>query len=85
MYLAVHHRITDPNQFWQVLEEQSGKPASDARIHRILRNEDGDRAVVLWEGDSFDVIRSHVEDALGSFSENEYEPVKSPRTWGVES
>ena len=84
MYVAIHHRVTDHDRFWQVLDEQTENPGPNARIHKVLRNENGDRAVVLWEGESVDALRSHVERAVGAFSENEYEPVKSARTWGME-
>ena len=85
MYIAVHHNITDREQFWRILEELSQNSIAGARVHRILRNEPGDRAVILWEADSLEDARNHLESRLGPVSANEYELVKSARAWGVDS
>ncbi len=85
MYIAVHHSITDREQFWRILQELSNGPSFGTKIHRILRNEPGDRAVILWEAESVEAARNHVESRLGGFSANEYELVKSAHAWGVDS
>jgi len=85
MYIAVHHSITDREQFWRILQELSNGSHAGTKIHRILRNEPGDRAVILWEAESVESARDHVESRLGGFSANEYELVKSARDWGVDS
>ena len=84
MYIAVHHSITDRDQFWQILDELSQNSIAGAKVHRILRNEPGDRAVTLWEADSLEAARNHLESRLGPVSGNEYELVESARAWGVE-
>ena len=85
MYIAVHHSISDPDRFWRVLEELSDDSAAAAKIHRILRNEPGDRAVILWEADSLEAAQNHLETLFGGFSANEYELVQSARAWGLDS
>ena len=82
MYVDVHHNIRNPESFWKALEtieEQCGA----ARLRRVLRNETGDRAVALWEADSMDSAKAAIEALVGTFSENEYEPVKSLRAWRI--
>ena len=83
MFVAIHHTIHQPDQFWRVIDGLKGKPNSAARIRQVLRNQPGDRAVLLWEAASIEAARELVEGAVGEFSQNEYEPVKSLRSWRI--
>jgi hypothetical protein len=75
--LAVHHRVTDRRGFWETLAQLEASNDGTVRIKQVLRNEDGDRAVTVWEGESLSAIEAQVDSSLGRFSESEYEAVKS--------
>jgi hypothetical protein len=84
-FIAVHHRVTDRKEFWDALARIEANDGGAVRIKQVLRNEDGDRAVTLWEGETFEAIRARVDSELGAFSEHEYEAVKSARSWRMDS
>ena len=83
MFVSVHHSISNPAEFWRAIERIEADGAPSSRVRSILRNDSGDRAVILWEAESMDSARQFVESLLGQFSENEYEPVKSAKSWGI--
>jgi hypothetical protein len=70
VYAIAIHTISDPEKFWagaQSLEVPSG-----LTLHSTIGNEDGTKAVCVWEADSVDSIRGFVDPATEGLSTNEY-------------
>ena len=70
MYVAAIHKISDPEKFWSSADP-NGVP-SDISLHSSYPNEDGTRAVCLWEGESVESIRSLVDGMAGDSATNEF-------------
>ena len=81
MYVVAIHAIDDPKTFWdaaQVLELPEG-----TTLHSAIPNEDGTRAVCLWESGSVATVEAIVEGAAGNISTNEYFGVNEQKASGL--
>jgi hypothetical protein len=81
MYVIAIHAIDDPKTFWdaaQMLELPEG-----TTIHSVIPNEDGTRAVCLWESGSVATVEDIVEGAAGEVSTNEYFDVNEQNAIGL--
>jgi len=70
VYAIAIHTISDPEKFWaraQELELPEG-----LTLHSTIGNEDGTKAVCVWEADSLGGIRNVVDAATEGVSTNEY-------------
>ena len=70
MYAIAIHTISDPERFWagaQSLEIPNG-----LTLHSTIGNQEGTKAVCVWEADSLDSISSFVDPATEGLSTNEY-------------
>ena len=77
MYVAVQHRITDPEKFWQKAEEITPNLPSGIQLHHCMPTRDGTRGICIWEGESVGAIRDFLEGHMRSFSSNEYFEVEN--------
>ena len=70
MHAIAIHTISDREKFWagaQNLEVPTG-----LTLHSTIGNQDGTKAVCVWEADSLDSIREFLEPATEGMSTNEY-------------
>lgn len=81
MYIVAVHDISDPEKFWGAV--QAAPIPESIKLHHSFPNENGSRAVCLWEGESLGAIRSLVEDTVGGFSKNEFFEVESANALGL--
>jgi hypothetical protein len=81
MHVIVIHSISDPDKFWSAAEES--EIAEDTTLHSVLPNEDGTRAVCVWEAGSLDTVKQQVEDTVGEASNNEYFQVNPQNAQGL--
>jgi hypothetical protein len=68
MYIVAQHRITDPARFWSASPQGPGAPRLDA----AFPSHDKTRGVCLWESDSIDSLREHIDAVVGDAAENTY-------------
>lgn len=83
MYVSVIHTISDPESFWGTAG--TAEFPEGITLHSSFPNEDGSKAVCLWEGGSVDEIKKLVEDTVGEVSSNEYFGVDSEKAQGLPS
>jgi hypothetical protein len=81
MHVVVIHRISDPEKFWGAASES--ELPEGVTLHSALPNDDGSRAVCLWEADSLDAVQQLVEDAVGDVSNNEFFEVNAQNAQGL--
>jgi hypothetical protein len=84
MYVAVVHRITDPDKFFSMDPEQvsgGGPPGVQGRM--FFPDTDGSQAVCLWEADSIDSLRGYLDPATEGAAENSYFEVNAQRSMGL--
>jgi hypothetical protein len=82
-YIVAIHDISDPEAFWGAAS--SAELPSGVKILSTYPQEDGSRAVCLWEADSVDTVRDAVNGLAGDFSHNEFFEVdpQHPGTTGL--
>ena len=81
MHVAVIHQISDPEKFWAAADES--ELPEGVTLHSALPNNDGSRAVCLWEADSVDAVSQLVEESAGDVSSNEYFEVNADNAQGL--
>ena len=81
MHVAVIHSISDPQRFWSAAEES--ELPEGVTLHSALPNEDGSRAVCLWEADSVDAVEKTVNETVGDVSDNEFFAVNAENAQGL--
>jgi hypothetical protein len=81
MHVVVIHSISDPERFWATAEES--ELPEGINLHSALPNEDGSRAVCLWEADSVDAVKQTVNDTVGDVSDNEFFGVNAENAQGL--
>jgi hypothetical protein len=72
MYVLVHHRVTDPDQFWATAQNAIPNLPPELKLHHTLSANDGTIATCLWEAETVQAVRDFLEPALGDFSSNSY-------------
>lgn len=78
MYVAVIHDISNPEKFWSM----SGFPEG-ITFRATFPNPTGTRAVCLFEANSVETVRTHLEAAVGAVSDNEYYEVAADKAMGL--
>ena len=82
MYVTVIHDISDPDQFWGRSDQLASMPEG-LQVRSSYPNDDGTRAVCLWEGDSEQAVKDAVEGLVGDVSTNEYFGVNPQNAIGL--
>ncbi len=73
MYVAVQHRITDPEKFFAMnAEEVVGGGPPGVRGRQFFPSQDHTQASCLWEADSIDTLRDYLDRLTAGASENAY-------------
>jgi hypothetical protein len=81
MYVIAIHDISDPDAFWGgQLDMPDG-----TELTTVAPNEDGTRAVCVWQTDSVDTVRDLVDSAAGEISNNEFFAVNEGSAQGLPS
>jgi hypothetical protein len=81
MYSIAIHQISDPEKFWAAAADL--QLPDGLTLHTVAPNEDGTRAVCIWESSDVDSVRDFVESAAGDISRNEYFPVDDQKAMGL--
>ena len=81
MYVTAIHSIDDPTKFWEAA--QALQLPEGAVLHTVTPNEDGTRAVCLWESSSVSIVEGIVEGGAGDVSTNEYFAVNDQNAMGL--
>ena len=77
MYVAVQHRINDPEKFWGKAQELVPNLPEGIQLHHCMPTKDGTRGICIWEGESVEKIRTYLEGHMSSFSNNDYFEVEN--------
>jgi len=77
MYVAVQHRISDPEKFWQTAEAITPSLPSGIQLHHCMPTRDGARGICIWEGESVAAIKTFLEGHMRNYSTNEYFEVEN--------
>ncbi len=83
MFIAVIHRVTDPDAFGVAVATATPKIPADLKVHFTAAGDDGSTVICLWEASSVDKVRDLVEAHLGHASKNEYIPIDSSKSMGL--
>ena len=83
MHIVAIHNVSDPEQFWSAAQELD--IPSEMTLHSTLPNEDGSRAICVWEAESKDAVSSFVDEAAGDTARNEYFEVNAENAQGLPS
>ena len=84
MYLVVHHRVVDREQFLRTDPRDIGgnAPAGVDVIH-FLPARDASGADCLWKADSLDALRDYLDPATRGICENTYFEVDAKLAKGL--
>ena len=83
MYVVAIHTVDDPATFWGTAQTVLADLPEGTTLHSAIPNEDGSRAVCLWESGSVDTVRDIVDGAVGHVSTNEYYDVNAENAIGL--
>ena len=81
MYSIAIHQISDPEKFWAAAADL--QLPDGLTLHTVAPNDDGTRAVCIWESPDVDSVRDFVESAAGDISSNEYFPFDDQKAMGL--
>ena len=80
MYIIIEHEITNPT-FWEAV--QKTEIPSNLKLHQVLPNGEGTKAVCLWEASTLNKVREFVEETVGEVSNNTYFAVDAEKALGL--
>jgi hypothetical protein len=83
MYIIAEHEITNPKTFWEKAQSVLASLPSNVKVHQTLPNQDGTKAVCLWEAATVDQVKGIVEGAVGNVSRNTYFAVEPSNAMGL--
>jgi hypothetical protein len=81
MHVIAIHSISDPDRFWKAADES--EMPEEMTLHSALPNDDGSRAVCVWEADSVESVKQLIEDTVGDVSSNEFFQVNADNAQGL--
>jgi hypothetical protein len=85
MYIAVVHQVKDPQAFLsrgeRLADPSSAPPGVVGR--QFCPSKDLSAATCVWEGDSVDAVREHIDSTLGDSSENTYFEISTEYAQGL--
>jgi hypothetical protein len=81
MHIVAIHETSDPEKFWATAQEV--EIPSGMTLHSTLPNEDGTRAVCVWEAESTDAVSSFIDEHVGEISRNDFYEVNSQNAQGL--
>ena len=76
-YVVAIQDVSDPERFWSGAKEAVGRLPQGITLHATYPQQDGSKAVCLWEAESVDAVRRAVEEAVGGTSRNQFFEVDS--------
>jgi hypothetical protein len=82
VHIVAIHEISDPQTFWGAAEGMKNLPEGTT-LHSAIPNEDGTRAVCVWESESVDTVRDFVDGNVGEVSKNEFFAVNEKNAVGL--
>ena len=83
MFIVIQHQISNPEKFWGIAMEATSNLPAGLKLHYTLPNEDGTKAVCVWEANEVNAVRELVDGSVGQFSKNEYFSVDSKNAMGL--
>jgi hypothetical protein len=81
MHIVAIHQISNPETFWGAAEGMNLPEGTT--LHSAIPNEDGTRAVCVWESGSVDTVRDFVDGNVGHVSNNEFFAVNEQNAVGL--
>jgi len=83
MYIIIEHEISNPKTFWEGAKSGMANLPSTMKLHQVLPNREGTKAVCLWEAGGVDEVKALVEGAVGKVSHNTYFAVEAANAQGL--
>ena len=83
MYIVAEHTIEDAKPFWEKAQVEMKMIPKNLKLHQVLPNKDGSKAVCLWEGGNVEDVKSYVDGAFGKWSKNLYYSVEASNAFGL--
>jgi hypothetical protein len=82
MYIVVHHHLTNPARFWEIVAAWGTIPPG-ITLHQSLPARDDANIFCLWEADSIQAVREILDPPLENVARNEYFEVDASRATGL--
>jgi hypothetical protein len=83
MFVSVIHHITDPDRFFAMVAENSGKFPPDLRLPQYFSSADRSTMVCLWEAPSVARVQELLEPLTSGSCENEYLQIDTALSAGL--
>jgi hypothetical protein len=83
MFFVVHHRISNPTEFWAAAQRELPNLPDGIRVAAVYPNADGTEATCLWTCDSQERLVTYLESQTGQFAQNSYMPVDASKAMGL--
>jgi hypothetical protein len=83
MYVIAEHEISNPQSFWEIAKKETANLPSNLKVHQILPNGEGTKAVCVWEATKVDDVKAFVEKSVGHVSRNTYFSVEAANAIGL--
>jgi hypothetical protein len=83
MYIIAEHEISNPKSFWEIAKRETANLPSNMKVHQILPNKEGTKAVCVWEAAKVDEVKAFVEKSVGHVSRNTYFSIETANAIGL--
>jgi hypothetical protein len=83
VYVVAIHNIADPQKFWAAV--QATAIPEEIKLHNVLPDNSGSKAVCLWEADTQDTVSTFVNGVVGHYSNNGFFEVGAANAVGLPS
>jgi hypothetical protein len=83
MHVIAEHEVSNPKSFWGIAKKDMAKPPSNLKLHQVLPNGDGTKAVCLWEAAKVHEVKTFVDGSVGHVSHNTYFGIEARNTIGL--
>ncbi len=83
MFFVVHHRISNPSEFWGAAQRELPNLPAGISIIAVYPNAEGTDATCIWGAESQEQITEYLEKHTGQFAQNSYMPIDASKAMGL--
>jgi len=83
MYFVVHHRISNPAEFWAAAQRELPNLPDGIGVVAVYPNAAGDDATCIWSCASQAKLTAYLEEQTGRFAHNDYMPIDASKAMGL--
>ena len=83
MLVIAHHKVNDPEKFWNEAKNVSSQTPSHLKLHSVYPSADGKTGTCLWEAPAVEDVQEFLDKVTGGMATNYCYEVNESAAMGI--